>query len=349
MVALLRVLRADGDPRWWLVVGALVGVGLMNKALLVFPVVGLVVAFVVCGPRKMFATRYFALAVGIGLVLWAPYLWWQARHGWPQWALSRAIAGGSSGTSNSPLEFVLVQLVLAGLFAVPVWGYGWWRLWREPRYRGFAVAYVLLFVVFLVTGGKGYYLAGMYPVLVAAGAVPFAAWLGAHGRAWVAVVPAGLVNAAMAVVLFLPVFPVAALAHSPIVAVNYDMGETVGWPDLVAQVAAARARYAPSAGLLTANYGEAGALERFGAAYGLPTPRSGHNSYWWWGPLPDAEPVLTVGIDAERLTALCADLRPAGRLDNGLDLDNDEQHAPLSVCTPRVPWATAWPRMKGLG
>ncbi|MFC9434937.1 hypothetical protein [Nocardia sp. NPDC057030] len=43
-----------------------------------------------------------------------PYLMWQARNGWPQWQMSRAIAGGSSGTPDSPIMFVLLQFGLIG-------------------------------------------------------------------------------------------------------------------------------------------------------------------------------------------------------------------------------------------
>ncbi|MFI5777588.1 ArnT family glycosyltransferase [Nocardia sp. NPDC051570] len=349
VVVVLRLLREGGDPRWWPMVGVLMGVGLLNKVLLVFPASALVVALLLAGPRKVFATRYFPLAIGIAVLIWAPFLWWQARNGWPQWQLSRAIAGGSSGTSNSRLDFVLLQLVLMGALLVPLWVLGWWRLWREPRYRAVAVAYVLLFAVFLAAGGKAYYLGGMYPPLLAAGSVPLAAWLGRHRKAWAVLVPALAVQIATSAVLFLPVLSVPALRDSPVLAVNYDAGETIGWPQFVHRVAEARTRHAPSAPILTANYGEAGAIERFGAAYGLPTPHSGHNAYWWWGPPPAATPVLTVGIPKERLTEFCADIRPAGHVDNGIGIDNDEQDAPLDVCTPRADWSTLWPQLKRLG
>ncbi|MBF6326974.1 glycosyltransferase family 39 protein [Nocardia transvalensis] len=349
VVVMLRLLRDEPDHRWWLAVGALVGVGLLNKALLIVSVGALVIALLLAGRRKVFATKYLSWAVGVAVLIWLPYLWWQAMNGWPQWQLSRAIAEGGSGTSNSRPMFVVLQLVLMGALVVPVWVLGLWRLWQARRYRAFAVAYVLLFVVFVAVGGKAYYLGGMYPLLLAAGCVPVVAWLSRHRKAWAAVIPALAVHTAVSVLLFLPVLPVTALPGSPVLAVNYDAGETVGWPQFVRQVADARARHSPSAALLTANYGEAGAIERFGPAYDLPTPHSGHNAYWWWGAPPGATEVLTVGIAPRRVAAICADIRPAGRIDNGLGLDNDEQHAPMYVCAPRAPWATLWPALKVLG
>ncbi|MBF6202180.1 hypothetical protein IU477_30405, partial [Nocardia cyriacigeorgica] len=144
---------------------------------------------------------------GIAAVLAAPYLWWQAGNGWPQWTLSRAIAGGSSGTSDSPIMFVLLQFGLFGPLLVPLWGYGLWRLWRS-RDRAFPLAYGLLFGLFLAAGGKAYYLGGMYPVLLAAGSVGLAAALDGHRKRWAAVGSVLAVNAALSAVLFLPVLPV---------------------------------------------------------------------------------------------------------------------------------------------
>ncbi|WP_110036333.1 glycosyltransferase family 39 protein [Nocardia neocaledoniensis] len=342
----LKLLRPAPDPRWWLLIGIVVGIGLLNKALLIVPVAALALGLLLIGRRKLFANRYFPLAVGLAALLVLPYLWWQAGHGWPQWELSRAIAGGSSGTSDSPIMFVLLQFGLFGPLLVPLWIYGAWRLWHSA-YRAFVLTYGALFVLFLLAGGKAYYLGGMYPVLLAAGSVGLASILGDKRKLWAAVGSVIALNAAMSAVLFLPILPVSDLPDSPVLAVNYDAGETIGWPEVVAQVAAARP---PGAEILTANYGEAGAIERYGPDYGLPTPFSGHNAYWWWGPPPDsATTVLTVGIDQNRLAEFCAAVEPVGVLDNGLDLDNDEQGAPLTLCRPRAPWSTLWPTLRALG
>ncbi|WP_245745995.1 glycosyltransferase family 39 protein [Nocardia altamirensis] len=338
-------------PRWWVPIGVVVGVGLQNKLLLIFLVLALLICLLLLGPRKLFATKYFPIAVGIAALIWAPNLVWQARNGWPQWEMSQEIAGGSSGTSDSPIMFVLLQFGLMGAVLVPLWAFGLWRLARDARYRAFAAAYVLLFVVFLVTGGKAYYLGAMYPILLAAGAVPLATWLGQRRIRWAAVSFVVAVNAVVGAVLFLPILPVSTMKDSPVLAVNYDAGETIGWPDFVRQIGDVRARLGDNVAVLTANYGEAGAIERFGAPYNLPRPHSGHNAYWWWGPPSDtATEYLTVGMDRDYLARFFTDIQPAGQLDNGLDLDNDEQGEPLFICrNPRGPWSELWPKAKHLG
>ncbi|MFE9580656.1 hypothetical protein ACFYO1_30060 [Nocardia sp. NPDC006044] len=337
--------------RWWLVIGLVIGVGLQNKLLPIFPALALLASLLVFGPRKLFATRFFAIAIGIAVLLWSPYLVWQARNGWPQWEMSRAIAGGSSGTSDSPIMFVLLQFGLIGPLLAPLWMFGLWRLARDTRYRAFAVAYGLLFVLFLGTGGKAYYLGGLYPILLAAGAVPLAVWLGQRRIRWAAVSFAVAANVISSAILFLPVLPISMLKDSPVLGINYDAGETIGWPEFIRQIGQVRAGLGPDAAILTANYGEAGAIERFGAPYDLPKPHSGHNSYWWWGPPSDtATEVLTVGLDREYLTRFFADIQPAGHLDNTRDIDNDEQGEPLFICRNlRAPWSELWPQAKHLG
>jgi hypothetical protein len=148
---------------------------------------------------------------------------------------------------------------------------------------------------------------------------------------------------------------VSALAGSPVLAVNPDAGETVGWPsevDTVARVwtelpAADRA----NAVIVTQNYGEAGAIARYGPDRGLPTPYSGHNAFADFGVPPDsAAPVVVVGYEAAVVDRVFAGCRLAARVDNGLGLDNEEQGHPVLVCQQvRRPWPEVWPALRHLG
>jgi hypothetical protein len=252
--------------------------------------------------------------------------------------------------------FLPFQLVLVSPLLVPVWMAGLWRLARDPAlrtWRSFAVAYGLLTVLFLLTGGKPYYLAGLYPVLLAAGAEPVLAWArrGA-GRVRTGLLAAALVlSLAIDATLGLPVVPVARLADTPIPDVNYDAGETVGWPAFAAAIQRVRDGLPAGArvAVVTGNYGEAGAVDRF--APDLAPAYSGHNSYWTWGPPPkDTDVVIAVGIPEQRLAQWFGRVEEAGRVDNGVGLDNDEQGTPvLTARDRRVPWSEIWPQLRRLG
>ncbi len=256
--SVVRGLR-DGGPVW-LGVGAVAGVGLQNKLLPAFLLAALLAGILLVGPRSALRSPWPWLGGLLALVVWAPHLAWQAANGFPQLALSSAIAAGSSGTSEPWYVFLPFQLVLVSPALVPVWALGWWRLARAPElrtWRTFAVAHVLLALLFLLTGGKPYYLAGLHPVLLAAGAAPVLDWARAGAGRLRTLVVAIAVSLAFASVLMLPVLPVRWLASTPVVDVNYDAGETVGWPAFAATVGGVRAALPADerVAVLTRNYG----------------------------------------------------------------------------------------------
>jgi hypothetical protein len=231
------------------------------------------------------------------------------------------------------------------------------RLLRDPLLRwaqAIGWAYVVLVVVFLVTGGKPYYVAGMFPVLVASGARPILRWQ-RRGRTNLrrAMFAAGVVLTAVeSVLITLPVVPVEALHSTPIATLNYDAGETVGWPTYVHQIADVYGTLSPgrrsTAAIVTSNYGEAGAVDHYGQSLGLPNAYSGHTGYWYWGPpAPSVTTIVAVGFGRRFLDQSFGDVRMAGRLRNTLQLKNDEQGAPVWLCSQvQGNWRSLWPRFR---
>jgi hypothetical protein len=351
---LVRALR-DGGPVW-LAAGAVAGLALQNKSLPLVLLAGVLAGVLAVGPRAALASRWPWLGAAVALVIWAPNLAWQAANGFPVFTLSAAIAGGSSGSSEPWYLFLPFQLVLVSPLLVPVWAVGWWRLARDPAlrtWRAFAVAYVLVAVLFLVTGGKPYYLAGFFPVLLAAGAPAVVEWArrGARRVRSGLLVAALAVSLAMSAPLMLPLVPVGELARTPVPDINYDAGETVGWPQFAATIGAVHARVPADerVAVLTGNYGEAGAVDRFLPA--LAPAHSGHNSYWTWGPPPeDAATLIVVGLDETQLRRWFGAVELAARVDNGVGLDNDEQGEPVWLARERrVPWSQLWSQLRHIG
>jgi 4-amino-4-deoxy-L-arabinose transferase-like glycosyltransferase len=352
-----RILRT-GEQRLWLVVGVTAGAGLLDTDLTAFLLAGIVAGLVIVGPRLPLRSWWLYAGAVIALAMWSPYLAWQAGHGWPQLAVARSIAAGGSGTSAPWWLIVPEQLVLVPLFFAPVWITGLIRLLRDPELRwcrALGVAYPVLAVVFMATGGKPYYLAVMFPVLLAAGAQPAADWVAnAHRRLRPGLLCAGLALSAAALPASLPLVPVTEVHDTPLVKLNYDAGESIGWPAFVAEIAQAyrslpAARRA-SAVVLASNYGEAGAVDRFGPAKGLPPAYSGHDGFWYWGPPPaQAATVVAVGFGRDQL-GFCGTVARAATLDNHLDVADDEQGQPVWICTRlRRPWQALWPSLRNLG
>lgn len=351
----VRAVRSS-RPWLWPVAGAVLGLGLQNKALPVFLAVAVVAGLALSGPRRVLREWRFWLGAAIAVVLWSPWLVWQAGHGWPLLAVSGAIAAGGSTSSAPWWQIVPFQALMAGPLLAPVWIAGLVRLFRDPAVRDIRFlgwTWVVLAVVFMVVGGKPYYLTGLLPLLHGVGAVPVTRWL-EHGRVRVRRSLLRTVVALSAVagcVIALPVVP----AHmaGPVVAMNPDVGETIGWPDLVNTVAdvAGGVRDRDHLVIVTANYGEAGAIDRYGPALGLPHAYSGHNGYGLWGPPPNntAGPVIAVGYEPGRAASMLRGCNLAARIHNSAGIDNDENGEPILLCAgPRDSWATAWPQIRHL-
>ena len=351
----LRVGRT-GDDRLLLLAGPVLGVALLNKDLVGVVALALVAAVAMVGPRWVVRSWRLWVSVAVAAVMFLPYLLWQARHGWPELDMSRQIR--TDADQGGPLGYLPFQVLLVGPPVSVLLVAGLWRLLRVGAARPFrfvGVAYLLATAVFLVTGGKAYYSGGLLPPVMAAGAIAADGWL-ERGRVRLRralLATAVGLSAVTTAFLALPLVPVHALHDTPIVAINYDAGETVGWPRFVAQVANAWGSLPPgerATGVIVgSNYGNTSAINRYGPGHGLPAAYSGANALWRYGPPPEgAHPVLVVGYDDPRGLGL-GECRLVRTLDNGLGIDNDEQHDKVWVCAGPTSWAQVWPTLRHLG
>jgi 4-amino-4-deoxy-L-arabinose transferase-like glycosyltransferase len=351
---LARAIRAN-NARWLSVAGVVLGLGLLNKLIVGSVAAFLIVGVLVAGRRSLLRPRQLMIAALAAAAGAAPYLLWQAWHGWPQLALAGSIAAdGAEGGRAGVIPF---QIVLVSPLLVPVWVAGLVRLARSDAgkpYRPFAVAYGLYLPFLILTGGKAYYSAGLLPPLVASGALAVDGWLLRRARSRVrrivlvmAVVLALVINSLIGLDVLPP-----RLLNGPVMALNPDAGEQVGWPRFIAAVASAWRRIPASqrgrAVIFTSNYGEAGAVDLFGPAVGLPSAYSGHNAFALWGPPPSrAGPVVLVGYGTRnRVARYFPACRHVSTVHNGIGLPNDEQGAPVLLCrSPQEPWSRLWPRL----
>jgi hypothetical protein len=342
---LCRVIRTR-DPRWFVLLGVVVGVGLLNKFTVLLAVASFGGALILLPERRVLASRWVVVGAVIALVLWAPNLWWQASNGWPVLDLSAGIA--DEATENRIMAIPFQVLFLGPPLAVGV-AVGWWRQVRGRALRDtrfISVGFVILIILLIVTAGKPYYAAGALPALTAVAAVQLVDWSLRH-RLLVGgtIAVNGLVTAA----IVLPLIPVSAVGDSLGAAVNPEPLEMIGWPTFVDQIAGEYERIdngEMSAIILTANYGEAGAIDRFGPEQNVPPAYSGHNSYAdVRQPAASAGPVLVVGYrnPGEFLTG-CLALDPIVMPD---EIDNEEQGAPLWRCDgPQRSWDLLWPELR---
>ncbi len=352
---LLCIVRARlrPDPRYWLAVGGVAGLATYNKLLIAGLLLSLGVALLTLGPRRL-PWRWVAGGLLVAALLALPTLIYQAATGWPQLTMSRTLSARHGGEVRVLLWPML--LILLGPFLVPVWVAGLVALWRRREWqpvRFLAGAFLVLLLLTAGSGGQFYYPLGLLCVLYAIGTVPVADWVSRVRPGRRRLVVAGVaVNSVVAAVIALPIIPLSVLGSTPLPGLNQAVPDQVGWPAYVQQVASVYASLSPAerhaASVVTSNYGEAGAIARFGAPLGLPPALSGQNELYFQARPPQQRSVLVVvGRGASAVAGRNAQCEVVTRLDNGVHVNNEEQDQPVSVCREAaLPWSVVWPQFQ---
>jgi len=356
LVFVVARILGGGNERQWLLAGLVVGIGLENKHLVLLLVFALACGCVLARRWELARSRWPWVGAVLAFALWLPNLLWQARHGWPQLELAAEIA--EEDAAQNRIALVPLQFLLIGPLLAPLWLGGLWWLLRRPEarlYRPLGLAYVVLLVTALVTGAKPYYTMGLLLALLGAGGVVAEGWLRDRRGRQLALGLAIALSAGVAALITLPLVPVEDVHGTPIPDINEDAIETIGWPVFAATVGRVWSELSQSerstAVVYASNYGEAGAIARYGSGYGIPRAYSGHNAFWRFGRPPDgARPIIVVGYRGPQ--ALRGDFSGcvlSARIDNGVELDNEEQGAPIWTCaTTTERWSRLWPRLHSL-
>jgi 4-amino-4-deoxy-L-arabinose transferase-like glycosyltransferase len=302
---LLRILNG-GDARLWLALGALLGLGLLNKFSVAWLALGLGAALLVTPERRWLATPWPWAAAALALAILAPHLAWQTQHGWPFVEFQRNAASRMPG--RTPLGFVAMQLLVANPVAAPLWLGGLLHLLRAREARPQRLlgwTWLGVFLLLMASGrARSYYLGPAFSVAFAAGGVAVERlarsrswrWLPASYAALLAV--SGLATVPLALPFLPPERHIALQNTLGVAAPAEDTGGSSPIPIHMAlmlhgsaTVRAAKEAYAslPAperaiAGIMTDTFGSAGAINVLGAEAGLPRAIGTTNSYWLWGP-----------------------------------------------------------------
>jgi 4-amino-4-deoxy-L-arabinose transferase-like glycosyltransferase len=338
------------QPAWWLVAGAVVGLSMYNKLLVAVLLIALLVGALLVGPRRWLFSRWVGAAALLALVIGSPNIVYQATNDWPQLSMGRALADHNAGDVHVLMWPFL--LILLGPPLVPIWIAGLVGLLRRPEWRAVrfvAAAFPVLLVLVFIMGSQFYYPFGLLAAIFAIGCVPAADWM----RGWRSrlVVVGVCLNSAVSLLLGLPIVPVSSVGSTPIPGVNQVAQDSVGWPTYTRQIASAFAALPAAdradAVIVTSNYGEAGAVARYGPALGLPAGYSGQNQLAVQATPPSsARVVVFVGGQLDNAAPLFGSCQTVGRLDNGVGVDNEEQGEPIAICRDPVGgWTAVWPRL----
>ncbi|HVS88732.1 MAG TPA: glycosyltransferase family 39 protein [Candidatus Acidoferrum sp.] len=357
-------------PRYWFWFGLVAGIGLEEKYSIAVFGFALVVGLLLTEQRRIFANKWIWLGGAIAFLVFLPNFLWNVQNHWPFLELMRNIKADGRDVQLSSIAYFAQQILIVHPFAAPIWITGVLAFFFSARlkpYRMFGWCYLAAFTVFVVLKGKVYYLAPIYPVFLAAGAIMIESFIERSRQLWlkptiVLLLVAGGAWLAPVVVPVLPVeqfisymgklpFKVPRSEHSHMRAIlPQHFADQFGWEEMVATVAQAHARLSPEerpeCGIFAQDYGQAGAIDFFGRRYGLPPALSGHQTYFLWGPRGYSGNCLIVLDDRrEVLESEFEHVEYVGMSDNAYAL---EREIPVFICRGAKfgTLADIWPHLK---
>lgn len=376
LCALVFVELLERGGRLWLGFGALLGLAILNKHTSATFAAVLFSGVLLTPAREQFRSRWPWLGAAVAVLVVSPNLIWQLQHGWP--ALEFYEQAQRLKNIETPALVVLAnQALVAGPTALPLALLGVVALFRD-RSRKASLALgagfsVLLAALMLSHSSRFERLIGYYPILFAAGATALER-AADRGRAWLrgaalCLVPLGAIALSP---ISLPLYPrsltgayarklgiVPQIEKSHSGALPQWFADRLAWPEFVDEVArvyrALPADDRARALLLAPSYGEAGALERWGPALGLPAVISGHNTYYLWSQEllavhspsePSSSVVISIGIAPERLEPWFERVEQVGAFACADCVDWRRRRPILVARAPRVPLLQIWPKLK---
>jgi hypothetical protein len=367
--AILAIKR--DEPRNWLWFGVVAGLGMQEKYSIALFGFGIVVGQLLTEQRRVFANQWIWLGGVAAFLVFLPNLLWNVHYHWPFVELMRNIKTEGRDIVLGPFDYFFQQTLLVLPLTAPIWITGLIALffsWRLKMYRVLGWCYAVCYAVFFALHGKNYYLAPIYPMLLAAGAVTIENAIDRPSLTWakpvmvVLLLAAGAHLAPVVVPVLSPDRFIAYMKYLPMKLPVMEHGheraplpqwyaDQFGWDEIVAETAQAWKRISPAergdCGIFAQDYGQAGAIDFLGRRYGLPAALSGHQTYFLWGPREYSGNCMIVLDDKkETLEQLWDDVEYVGTsADNPYAL---EKQIDVYICKgPKFgTLAEIWPKLK---
>jgi hypothetical protein len=384
--AYFAILAVKRNPKYWLWFGVVAGIGMEEKYTIALFGFGIVVGLLLTEDRRVFLNPWIWLGGLAAFLIFLPNLLWNVHNDWPFLQLMHNIRAAGRDIVLPFPQYFLQQTLLVDPITAPIWLTGLLALLFSVRlkpYRFLGWCYLVCFTVMFVLHGKNYYLAPVYPMLLAAGAVVISWAIDGKEieegtpkektrsrRGWLkpVIVIILLASGAHLLPVTVPVLsPEKFIAYShtlpfklPVMEHGHERSplpqwysDQFGWEEIVAETAVAWNRLTPeerqneNCGIFAQDYGQAGAIDFLGRKYGLPRSLSGHQTWWLWGPRGySGNCMIVLDDNRKRLEELWQNVEYVGTsADNRYAL---EKEIPVFICRGAKfgTFAQLWPEIK---
>jgi hypothetical protein len=353
----------------WIWIGVLTGITLLNKYGVLFFIPGLLAGVAFSPVRRSLARPWFWTGAAIATVIALPNFLWQLHWSFPFVQLVRGVRDNGRDVMLSPLPYLVQQSEMLGFISSILLILAMWSL-ISPQGRRYGMllwGFISVLGCMLLLKGKFYYVAPVYPVVFAPGAVFFECLTERRAARWFR--PAYAMTMFVVGALIAPT-AIPLLSISEYISYTKRLGiqqqkfenqpesqlpqifaDMLGWEDRVKTVAEYFHSLPPEQQNVTAigasNYGDAGAVDLFGPKYGLPKAISTANNYWIWGPRRyTGESMILMDEDSpQKYAAHCKSFRMVASPNN--PYVRPDENRPTYHCigfTPNL--QSLWPGLK---
>jgi hypothetical protein len=305
MWLLVRWIRVRQD-RLLLAFGAVAGIAALTKFQVLLLCAVLLIAVTAVGPRALLRRPLLWVGAGIAVLLAVPTFVWQYANGWPQLQMTSVVAGEAEALYGGRPGIAVQLIAYAGVAGAALVFYGLWRVFRDPAlrdYRFLGVTFVALYIVFVATAGRPYYLAGLYAPLAAVGALALQRRRenGATRMRWL-FWPTVAMSSALAIGMLV----------LSVLLVRDDVGQRIAARTADAYHALPDGQRQRTV-VIGQSYILAAYLDGYSERYSLPTAFSLNRSYGYFPTPPEvSDTALYVGRDTDEITRYFADARRVG-------------------------------------
>ena len=368
---LVRIIK-DDNPKLWILIGFVLGLGFLNKLSILIFGLALFIALWLVPQRAYFKSKWIWLGAMIALVFSIPFVLWQFKHDWYFLDFAVYYSGGIAYQASFP-EFLWSQILPNNIFGMPIWltglvltlfSSGW------KRYRLFGLMYVNIFLLAFFLGLKFYFTIPIYTVLLAAGSVKIENLFSMHRIQKTGIKTIRIALPVVYVILSMPLLPMivpilpiekfvkyvsvlgvhAGVRHESIqlAQLPQHVADRFGWEEMVDQVAnvygSVAGELTEEVGILTGNYGQASAIHLLGQKYNLPEAISLEGWYYFEKLRTNEfkDTYITIGLSQDELKDVFDEVIPYGVFTHPYCIPY-ENNKPIYLCKqPKYDLKSYW-------
>jgi hypothetical protein len=331
----LRIIH-ERNPKLWLVLGVILGLGLLNKTSVIWLGAGIFVGTIFTPLRKDLKTKYPYIAAIIALLIFSPFIIWNLTHDMAHLEFMRNAASRKYGGLTT-ISFILDQILILNPLTIVIWMSGLIFFFFKKdfkQYRAIGFIWLTTFAILIINiHSKGEYIAAAYQLLFAGGAVMLERWSFAANRGWLkyaitipiiifAILLAPMARPLVAVEKFRDFQSLIGLDHPSneghqLEELPQFYADMFGWEELARNISVVYQSLPEEERKNTivycSNYGKAGAIEYYSRKYTLPKVVCPHNSYWyWWDEAGIPTTIIIIGGEIEDHLSSLKEVEAAG-------------------------------------